>query len=348
MSSEAKGRAVVAGQVANLKQRAEVMNLSVAQLIQLQDTGQVSNPLPVPAEFRSYLTDQEAKQRAAMTNVQRQPPTAPQVNLPPDHPLYQQALQAAQQQQRLQAQLAAMQHPQAVTHVNELIAPPVAPSVYDQTAAAQLAQFGPPPSDADLSALDALMGASSSDPMMGDEYGTAVRHLQQNAPPPQPKEETPRTFDVESLPPNAMPPRAERPSAVSQLKNPVWRSVDSLLLWESFCACVLEADSHMLRDPAQHKVLKQRLVKFQTAVEEQEPPYALLYLKEIEKRARHRAMLTRRLTALGAHPVTVTRMAQDYQKLLGSIGEAIAAADPLQKTSREEPAAEPHEEPGEG
>jgi len=340
MSNEAKGRAAIAAQVSELKQRAEVMKVSVAQLIQLQDSGQVQNPLLVPGEFRTYLSEQAKSQRAAMQNVQREAPHPPQVSLPPDHPLYQQALAAAQQQTQpppqvqqppqQQPQYAQPQQyaqpPQAASHVSEQIAPPAAP-LYDQAAAAQLAQFGPPPSQAELASLDTLMGASDSGAlMMGDEYESALQHVQQATPPPQKEPETPRTFDVEHMPPNAIPPKQTRPSAVTMLKNPVWRDVDSLLLWESFCSCVMEADSHMIRDPLQRKLLIQRLAKFQAAIEEQNSILALPYLKEIEKRARHRAMLTRRLTTLGVHPAKLTSMAQDYQRLLGSISEAIIMA----------------------
>ena len=345
MSAEAKQRAAIAGQVNELKQRATVMNLSVAQLIQLQDGGQVSNPLVVPAEFRAYLTQQAEAQRATMQNVQRQQPQAPQVNLPPDHPLYQQALAAAQQQAQQAQQAQQIQPPpQVAPHMSEQIAP-AAPPLHDQATAMQMAQFGPPPSDADLASLDALMGASQSEAMMmGEEYEAAQRYVQQTASPPQQEPEVPKTFDVEHMPPGAVPPKRERQSAVSQLKNPVWRDVDSLILWESFCSCIMEADAHMLHDPLQRKALIKRLAKFQAAIEEQKGALALLYLKEIEKRARHRAMLTRRLTTLGVHPIRLTNMAQDYQMLLGPINKVISAAA-LSHAELEEKVAAPKEQP---
>ena len=354
MSEDAKHRAVVQKQVVDLQQRATTMGVSLGQYVNLQDAGQIppQSQLPVPQEFREHLALEQQRQQQAIRNVQRQPPQPPsQYQQPPPQyqqppPQYQQPLppqyqpppqqyqqppqyQAPPQQYQqppqyqdpmLQQAQQAVMPPQAMPTMDQQVAPHQQ-QIYDQAAAAQIVQMiGPDPTNADLASLDALMGAAPDMGIVGEDYDVALQHIQQRPPVPvqQPTAEE-KFINVEQMPPGVPPALLpqRKPSSIAMLKHPMWQNVDNLLLWESFCVCLMEADAHLVREPTGHgkQEITSRLSKYQKTCDLQGEDY----LKEIEKRARHRAMLTRRLTILGKDPTTINRLAKEYQNLLGPI-----------------------------
>jgi len=279
MTPQAQHQAEIARQVQALQERANVLRVALPQLVHLQDTGQVQNPLPVPQEFRDHL----ARTQQTVTSVQRQAPQPPQVpEGMEDHPLLQQ--QPAP--------------PQAQAAPSQQIAPQ-GPPIVDN---ASMMQSVPPQQErfaADLVAdQDLMMGvAPAAD---ASDYELAEQHITQpmqatQAPPPQKV--------------------TAKGGNIGQLKNPLWNSVDNLLLWESFYYHLIDADRHLLNNPDGLANLKKRLAQYQNAVDEK----GLWYLEEIEKRARWRSLLTRNRINFGWNPVQVATIVNEYQLKLGKV-----------------------------
>ena len=289
LTPQAKHQQQIVQQVNALKERASVLQVPLAELVHLQDTGAITNnPLPVPQEFRNHLQEQAQN----LQHVQHAPVQQPQVpDDLKDHPLY----QKMQQQQ--------FQQPQAQPAPSQQMAPAQQPPIVNQTTVAQPQQQQATeiyPEDL-LADVDLMMGMNPITGSSGD-----YEDVSRVAPQP-PTQQIGQKI-------------ATGGSGIKNLKNPLWHNVDNLILWESFYGHLIDAERHMLNDSQSVNTLKKRIANFQRVVDEKGEEY----LKEIEKRARHRNILTRNRTAFGWHPAQVAQIVKDYQELLGPVNMPVA------------------------
>lgn len=283
MTEQARHQADIAAQVKELGERANVMQVSIPQLVSLQDNGQINNPLPVPPEFRQHLTNTQQM----VTTVQRQTPQAPQIpEGMENHPLVQQAQTPLQPLPQVQAALSQQVAPQG-------------PPVIDQAAMMQAQTHSP-----DLLADSDLMMGVVPGAIDTDGYETAAQHITQAVPTSQ----TPAT----AIPPQTITAKGGN---IANLKNSLWSDIDCLLLWESFYFAIIDADRHQLNNPDGVVQFKKRIAAYQQAVDEK----GREYLEQIEKRARWRSLLTRNRINFGWNPIQVAQIIKEYQTLLGKI-----------------------------